>query len=287
MALLLARGASGPEVSELQAALNFHIRRAAPLVPDGQFGSLTEGRLKEFQRLATLTPTGTVTAETDRFLYRRADGALEAVLTPKSPLVAFARPTRVGVEARSALFGGILGLGQLAPIIPDFIPPSRRVPQVVGAESEGFDVESKFSFDPLAQPSKGEHPLKLALSIPWPIFLHGKIELEVEQEASTVGKFSLDPKIKIPFTPQPLPLGRLQIKPYFFTGAGVEKDHFTDLNLGAGTNVKLKLFDNIGGTGVSLSVEADGGVKYKWNVENGDGAFKGFLDGAAVLERRF
>ena len=284
MELLLARGASGPEVRELQAALNFHIRKQPPLEPDGEFGSLTEGRVKEFQRQASITPTGTVTLDTDRFLYRRLNGALEAVLTPRSPLVAFARPTRIGMETRSALFGGILGLGQLAPVDPDFV---RRTPQVVTAETKGFDVETKFTFNPLAKPSEGEHPLKLALSIPWPVFLRGKIELQVEQEPSTVGKVSVDPKIKIPFTPKPLQLGRLQVKPYFFTGAGVEANHFTDLNAGVSSNITFKVLDNIGGTGVNLKVEADGGVKFKWNLETGEGAFKGVFEGGAVLERRF
>ncbi len=61
MARLLSRGATGLDVSELQAGLNFHIRSpATPLKPDGVFGPKTEARLREFQRLSGIKVDGLV-----------------------------------------------------------------------------------------------------------------------------------------------------------------------------------------------------------------------------------
>jgi hypothetical protein len=287
--ILLAQGSRGPEVQELQAALNFHVRKPlVALVPDGGFGPLTNTRLREFQRRAGLTETGTVNVETINMLYRRLEGAIEAVLTPKANAVAFSRPGAGTAGRRSALVGAFPGFGQLGPIIPDFVPPS-RVPQTQAVVSRGFDVETKFSFDPIAKPSEQEHPLKLTIAptLPWPEFLKGSVTLEAQTTPSAANKFTLDAKIKIPLTPKPIALGRLELKPYFFTGAGVTQNHFKELNSGASATIKLKLFDNVAGSGVSVAVEADGGLKFNWDMAKGDGTFKGFFEGGVVLQRRF
>ena len=282
----LSKGARGAEVQELQAALNFHIRKpAAPLQPDGAFGPLTDARLREFQRRAGLTESGVADDGTIRRLYQRQVGAIEAVLTPKPQLVAFSRRARAGTGSNSALLGGIPGLGQVGPVIPDFVPPSLRIPQNRAAVSRGFDLETKFSFDPMAKPSEGEHPLKLTIAwagMPWPEFLGEEVKLEVTP--SSVGKFTLEGKIKAPFKLIETP--RFELKPYFFTGGGVKQNHFKELNAGGGTSVKLKLIQNTSGT-IKLSAEADGGVKFNWDKDSGESGFKGFFEGAAVLEVKF
>jgi peptidoglycan hydrolase-like protein with peptidoglycan-binding domain len=281
----LRKGARGAEVQELQAALNFHIRKPAePLKPDGDFGRLTDARLREFQRRAKITESGVATDETLRRLYRRQVGAIEAVLTPKPQLVAFSRLARAGTGSRSALRGGIPGLGQVGPVIPDFVPPSLRIPQTRAAVSRGFDFETKFSFDPMAKPSEGEHPLKLTIAwgMPWPKLLGEEVKLEVTP--SSAGKFTLEGKVKVPFNLVETP--RFELKPYFFTGGGVNQNHFKDLNAGASASVKLKLIENTAGT-IKLSVEADGGLKFNWDVPKGESGFKGFFEGTAVLEARF
>jgi peptidoglycan hydrolase-like protein with peptidoglycan-binding domain len=67
----LSFGMTGTDVRDLQAALNYHLRPPSPphtppgdprppLVADGVFGSLTDARLKEFQRLNELVDDGIV-----------------------------------------------------------------------------------------------------------------------------------------------------------------------------------------------------------------------------------
>ena len=63
----------------------------------------------------------------------------------------------------------------------------------------------------------------------------------------------------------------------------MKQNHFKELNAGGGTSVKLKLIQNTSGT-VKLSVEADGGLKFNWDQPTGESKFKGFFEGAAVLE---
>jgi hypothetical protein len=80
---------------------------------------------------------------------------------------------------------------------------------------------------------------------------------------------------------------RTELTPYFFVGAGMDQNHFKDLNTGASAKVKVKLLENVGGSGVSIGVEADGGAKFNWDRETGQSMFKGFFEGGAVLEGRF
>ena len=116
------------------------------------------------------------------------------------------------------------------------IPPPRvpSAPQARAAASQGFELESKLTFNPLAKPGDGGSRLKLSLnlSLPWPVFLPKPLKLELEGSPPGVGKFELDAKLKLPFEFKPT--RRLELKPYFFTGFGVSQDHFKDLNAGGG-----------------------------------------------------
>jgi hypothetical protein len=276
MPRLLSRGSTGLDVKELQSALNFHMRSpATPLNPDGIFGPLTETRVREFQGRAGINVDGIVGPVTIGALYRVVRGTVEADLTPSRD------------DLRSALLRTISEHGQVEPVIPDFVPPSLRVPQVRSAVSQGFEVESKFFFSPLSDGEDGDHPLRLTISptLPWPVFLPKPTKLDIEIVTPGVGKFELDGKIKVPF--ELTDSGRLELKPYFFVGAGVSQDNFKDLNAGGGANVKLKLFEDIGGSGVSVSLEADGGGKFNWEKETGESKLKGFLEGGVILEGRF
>jgi hypothetical protein len=208
-------------------------------------------------------------------LYRAVRGTVEADLTP------------VSGDLRSALLGTISDYGQVELVIPDFVPPSLRAPQVRSAVSQGFEVESKFFFSPLSDGEDGDHPLRLTITptLPWPVFLPKPLKLDIELVTPDVGKFQLDGKIKVPF--ELINSGRLELKPYFFVGAGVSQDNFKELNVGGGANVKLKLFENIGGSSVSVSLEADGGKKFIWEKETGESKLKGFFEGGVILEGRF
>jgi hypothetical protein len=275
MARKLSRGARGSDVSELQAGLNFHIRRPAiPLVPDGIFGPKTEARVREFQAKAKIGIDGIAGKETFGQLYRVADGVIEVNLR------SFRRaPISRGVFASPSFSPGLVS--QLGPTSPDFIPPSRGFPQARAVGSDGFEFESKFTFSPLDK----EQPFKLTLSqkLAWPVFLPEPLELEVERGMTSDGKFSLDGTIKVPF--KLLETNRLEIKPYFFVGVGVKQDGFSELNAGAAANLRLKLFDF--NQRLSLAVEGDGGVKYNYDVPEAKGGFKGILEGAVILEGRF
>ncbi len=265
MARLLSRGMTGLDVKELQAALNFHIRApATPLRPDGIFGPLTDARVRDFQKRAQIKVDGLVGPDTIAALYRRVAGVVDAVRKPRA---------EASVRPRNAFFPGF---GQVRPADPDVLRPQAR-----SANSQGFELESKFVFNPLAKPSQGDHPLQLTLSksIPWPIFLPEPLQLDVD--AGLGSKFELDGKIKVPF--KLVKTDRLELKPYFFVGGGVEQNHFKDINAGGGSKLVLKLVRDLGGTGTSISFEADGGVKYKHDFEKNEGKIKGYLDSTVVL----
>jgi hypothetical protein len=275
MARQLSRGSRGSDVSELQAGLNFQIRHPAiPLIPDGIFGPKTEARLREFQARARISIDGIAGEQTFGRLYQVADGLTEVNLRARRRT-----PNTRGVFASPNFSPGLVS--QLGPTNPDFIPPSRGLPQVRTVSSDGFEFESKFTFSPLDK----EQPFKLTIrqKLVWPVFLPAPLELEVERGMSNDGKFSLDGKIKVPF--KLLDTNRLEIKPYFFVGAGMKQDGFSDLNTGAAANLRLKLFDF--NQRLSLALEADGGVKYNYDVQEAKGGFKGILEGGVILEGRF
>ena len=60
MSRTLRIGDRGSDVRAVQDVLNFHIRRLAPLVVDGRFGTETQGRVREFQRANRLAIDGVV-----------------------------------------------------------------------------------------------------------------------------------------------------------------------------------------------------------------------------------
>ncbi|MBZ5620255.1 MAG: peptidoglycan-binding protein [Acidobacteriia bacterium] len=266
----LSQGSSGTDVSELQAGLNFHMRRPTiPLVPDGIFGPKTEARLREFQAKAKISVDGIAGERTFGKLYQVADGVTEVNLRRRVTSIA------------SPNFSPGLISQQFGPTNPDFIPPSQRFPQARTVSSEAFEFESKFTFSPLEK----DQPFKLTFSkkLVWPVFLPAPLQLDIDKGMTNDGKFTLDAKLKLPF--RLIETNRLEIKPYFFVGAGMKQDGFSDLNTGAAANLRLKLFDF--NQRLSLAVEADGGVKYNYDVKEAKGGFKGILEGGVILEGRF
>lgn len=289
MKRLLSKGNTGVDVSELQSALNFHIRSPAkPLKPDGIFGPLTDTRLREFQRLAKINVDGIVGPITTADIYRAIRGTIEAILTPyqtETPKSLLSNQPSIPNQAHHFT----PGLSQIHPVTSSFRPPSQGASQTHSAKSGGFTIESKFRFNPLAKPKEGDHPLRLTFSalLPWPILLPKPLKLDITTTTipNNLGKFQLDGKIKMPFNL--IKSKHFVLKPYFFLGAGVNQNHFKGFSLGGGAAFKLKLFENIGDSGVNLSLEADGGTKYKWDSKTGESVLKGFLEGGVVLERKF
>jgi hypothetical protein len=242
---------------------------AVPLVPDGIFGPKTEARLREFQTQAKIGVDGIAGKQTFGRLYQVADGVTEVNLRRRVTSIA------------SPKFSPGLISQQFGPSNPDFIPPSQRSPQTRAVSSDAFEFESKFTFSPLEK----DQPFKLTFSkkLVWPVFLPAPLQLDIDKGTTNDGKFTLDGKIKFPF--RLIDTNRLEIKPYFFVGAGMKQDGFSDLNAGAAANLKLKLFDF--NQRLSIAVEADGGVKYNYDVPAAKGGFKGILEGGVTLEGRF
>jgi hypothetical protein len=276
MATMLRRGSSGAYVSELQAALNFHIRRPAiPLRPDGIFGPKTEARLREFQAMARIQVDGIAGSETFRRLYQIAGGALQATVARAAPAEA-ARASRLAPIS----FPGPRQFPLPSAARPHLLSPPARQARLLSAPA--FDVEGRLTFSPLDK----DQPFKITLSpkINWPVFLPKPLKLDIETGTAGASGFTLDGKIKIPFSL--VDTDRFELKPYFFAGAGVRQDGFSGLNAGAAASLKLKLFD-LGSSGLTLGVEADGGAKYLYDVDSGSAKVKGILEGGVILEGRF
>src|SRR5687767_6344090 len=67
---VLIQNSTGPEVANLQRALNYHLPDLFPgLKTDGVFGQKTQARVVEFQTRNALKPDGVVGPRTQRALY--------------------------------------------------------------------------------------------------------------------------------------------------------------------------------------------------------------------------
>jgi hypothetical protein len=83
MERLISRGATGQDVRAVQDALNYHVRRGAPLTVDGKFGSLTDARTREFQKANGLKVDGIVGPNTRRVLFEVSVVSLTLALMPR------------------------------------------------------------------------------------------------------------------------------------------------------------------------------------------------------------
>lgn len=89
MARVLRIGDQGPDVRAVQDALNFQIRRLAPLEVDGKFGPKTQARVIEFQRSNSLAPDGAVGHNTAAKLFETERMPLALSLAPSTTTSAF------------------------------------------------------------------------------------------------------------------------------------------------------------------------------------------------------
>jgi peptidoglycan hydrolase-like protein with peptidoglycan-binding domain len=309
MARQMFKGHTGRDVRELQCALNFHVRGpATPLKPDGIFGSLTDTRVREFQKKAKIKEDGIVGPITASKLFRSVGRNVivhvRLVDPPLKTQSAFGRSSsstsplggRSGLlagpsTAQSSLFGSpptgtaalvgkLPSFGQVKQTIPDFVPPSQRRKQSTTVTPQGFEDAARFLFNPLADDDEHPFQLKLDLKLPWPIFLPEPLTLEIDPTASRVGKFQLGGTLKLPLPP--LTVGPVEFNPYFSAGAGVNQTHFKELNLGANANIKMKLL-NLGGR-ARVVLEADGGVKFNYDAKKDEGEVKGVFTMGVGLE---
>jgi hypothetical protein len=86
MANRLALGSQGQDVRALQDALNYQVRRGAPLVVDGKFGPLTQARLIEFQKAAGLQVDGIAGDQSQNALFKVTEITIPILFMPRLQL---------------------------------------------------------------------------------------------------------------------------------------------------------------------------------------------------------
>lgn len=70
----------------MQDALNYQIRRGAPLQVDGKFGPLTQARVREFQKAAGIQVDGIAGTQTQNALYEVTEITIPILFIPKLQL---------------------------------------------------------------------------------------------------------------------------------------------------------------------------------------------------------
>jgi len=83
MGRLIKQGCKGEDVRAVQDVLNFHIRRLAPLVVDGDFGPRTHARVVEFQKANQLVADGIVGPRTMAKLLEEEQLPITLALVPQ------------------------------------------------------------------------------------------------------------------------------------------------------------------------------------------------------------
>lgn len=286
MPRILRMGVTGRDVSEIQAALNFHLRRPTthPLKPDGIFGPLTDKRVRVFQKLVGISVDGDVGPDTTRELYRKVVLPVLVVGARRQQLVT----SNLFSLRRSGFLGssgfGSPGFGQLAPPVSDK-PTSGTVIQSKSAESDGIDVETKVTFNPLAESDDDRFKLSISKTIPWPVIVPNPLKLEIDVTILPQSKFDLDAKLQFPIEIIKTP--RFELEPYFFVGVGMKQDGFKELNAGAALNPTFIVSKDLFRSGFSLEAEAVGGPMYSHDLDANSGKFKFFFESSLTLTRSF
>ena len=100
MSRTLSQGMSGQDVRALQDALNYKIRRGAPLGVDGAFGPKTDARVREFQRVSKLVVDGLAGPRTQALLFTVVEVSLALAFMPNLQLnlPGIGQPGRFGIQ---------------------------------------------------------------------------------------------------------------------------------------------------------------------------------------------
>ena len=127
----LRRGASGPDVRQLQKAL---VRAGFAVKVDGQFGASTVRAVKRFQRAAQLTASGTVGRKTIAALRAAARGSSANVSSKNGGTSATPRS-----HGKAKAKGGAKSLGDRVPVTRGMHGHDIRVLQDLLGDA-GYDV---------------------------------------------------------------------------------------------------------------------------------------------------
>lgn len=207
MGRLIRLGSKGADVRAVQDVLNFHIRRLTPLVVDGDFGSQTQSRVIEFQRVNHLQVDGIVGPETLRKLFEEELLPVSLALVPRLELtMPSIGGSQVGIRPPR-----LIPPLTLPPLTPP--PPPMLVPLLLPPDSTAFvptlnqrgqalnltlttPVRSdpadpaQASFDQIMQLLSFLHP-----NFPFRAFIIGQVPKPVKK----VGPLELDPVAPMSF----------------------------------------------------------------------------------------
>ena len=182
MARTLNRGMTGDDVSDLQAALNYHLRPPnpphtpsgpprPPLATDGIFGPLTEARLREFQRLNNLVDDGVVGHATRPLLLVARYVSAKIPIAKRDPNVSVAfraHPSFLLATQQPAPL-------QSAPLIAPVVLQNRQV-----------QLGGNLTLDPLVGPGAAQKTFFLSVQWTWVEQKNGRhLELALGSQFAT------------------------------------------------------------------------------------------------------
>lgn len=152
---ILKKGSQGPDVKALQDALNFHIRRLAPLKLDGSFGALTDQRLREFQRVNGLAADGKMGPLTHAQIYEVTTVDLAVGIERRQPGAAVTGSPRFQMPPLPPF---------TLPPIPGLPPPPLVLPPIPGPGQRYFLTPG--TFGPIPGTPGQAHVLQFKLETP-------------------------------------------------------------------------------------------------------------------------
>jgi hypothetical protein len=256
MGRLIRQGNTGADVRAVQDVLNFHIRRIAPLVVDGNFGPLTHAKVLAFQKSNQLNADGIVGPATMGKLFEEEQLPLTFALAPRQgPSIG---APRLGIQPPRLI--PPLTLPPLIPplVTPFFLPPDSfsRVPALTPAgQTVTFVITAPARNDPLDPATASFVEIVRLLDRLPPTFpFRGAIIGAVPQPVKKVGPLELDPVAPMSFGFQ------WGVKPVFDLKSFGPPVEFA---VGAAVNARyvLKLIDKPGSLVPQLGLFGQGDFK--------------------------
>jgi peptidoglycan hydrolase-like protein with peptidoglycan-binding domain len=163
----LSKGMQGPDVKDLQAALNYHLRPPnapldagqpprPPLDVDGDFGGATDRRLREFQRLNGLVDDGIVGRNTLPLLFKAKQVTVKIPVAPDDGKVSAAPAIRAGVR-----------VAQIGPSLPRVGQATAPLIAPVQLQNRQVQIGGNLTLDPIVGPGAPAKALFLAVQWTW------------------------------------------------------------------------------------------------------------------------
>lgn len=256
MGRLIRQGNTGADVRAVQDVLNFHVRRIAPLVVDGNFGPLTHAKLLAFQKSNHLQADGIVGPATLAKLFEEELLPINIALAPRQS--AANSGARFGIQPPRLI--PPLTLPPLIPplVTPFLLPPdsSTRVPALTPAgQTMTFAVTTPVRNDP-QDPAMASFTeiMRLLDRLPQSFPFRGAIIGAVPKPVKKAGPLELDPVSPMSFGFQ------WGVKPVFdFKSFGPP----VEFAVGASANARyvLKLIDKPGSSVPQLGLFGQGDFK--------------------------